>query len=453
MNYNEELKKVETLLRQEMLKEMGRSCGSILETALRDIYTRVLQKSARADRKRLMEVEEAQSKGKGDVGQFMLGQLVGLFREGDVLKLYETVFNRPLKRSRRFDLNFMLEIRNGCTHAEYVPMIDELNIFVSQVRMLLSETGLLEERSEKSKADTIESPKLSCSGCGSEVQSNWELCPYCGKALKLKCPGCQGRVEPNWILCPACGTKLKAEEDPAPANEEFIEEELLDTDRSPQFGDIEIEMVHIPGGEFMMGSDSDLASNDEKPVHRVWVSSFDIGKYPLTQGQWVAVMGSNPSMFKKGENYPVENVSWEDCQEFIKKLNRMTGETYRLPTEAEWEYAARGGSTNDRYGDVEDIAWYDNNSEGSTHPVGEKRANAYGLYDCLGNVWEWCQNWYGDYKTSCVSEASGPSSGDGRISRGGSWDDNIGDCRASSRGLGDPGIRINYLGFRLARGA
>ncbi len=215
----------------------------------------------------------------------------------------------------------------------------------------------------------------------------------------------------------------------------------------------EIEMVRIPGGTFWMGSQSEEASDDEQPVHKVTLKSFSIGKYEVTQGQWKAIMRTNPSDFKKGDNYPVEQVSWDDCQEFIRKLNQLTGKRYRLPTEAEWEYAARGGKDgpgNDRYGNIDAIAWYSRNSGNSTHPVGAKQPNAYGLYDMLGNVYEWCQDWYASYTSSAKTNPTGPSSGSSRVFRGGGWYFNAGHVRAANRNSLPPGNRSYNLGFRLA---
>jgi formylglycine-generating enzyme required for sulfatase activity len=221
---------------------------------------------------------------------------------------------------------------------------------------------------------------------------------------------------------------------------------------------IGMEFVLIPAGEFMMGSsDADKeAFDNEKPQHRVTISQpFYLGKYTVTQAQWEAVMGSNPSGFK-GRNNPVENVSWDDVQEFIKKLNQKEGgNKYRLPTEAEWEYAARAGTTS-RYSFGDDAealgryAWYWGNSGKTTHPVGGKEPNGLGLYDMHGNVWEWVQDWYGGYAGSLATDPRGPSSGSYRVIRGGSWIINAGYCRSAYRGLNTPDDRDNSVGFRLA---
>ena len=215
-----------------------------------------------------------------------------------------------------------------------------------------------------------------------------------------------------------------------------------------------IEFVGIPAGEFQMGSTSSEADSDEQPVTQVRITrGFWMGKYEVTQAQWEAVMGSNPSHFTNcGGDCPVEGVSWEDVQEFIGKLNaRSGGRPYRLPTEAEWEYAARAGTTEDRYGDLDEIAWCRSNSGRTTHPVGEKAANAWGLHDMLGNVWEWVQDWYGRYPGGSVTDPTGPASGSGRVFRGGSWADFAGRCRSAFRYGISPGDRDGSLGFRLLR--
>jgi formylglycine-generating enzyme required for sulfatase activity len=210
--------------------------------------------------------------------------------------------------------------------------------------------------------------------------------------------------------------------------------------------------VQIPEGEFLMGSDNGV--DDEKPVHKVRISkAFEMGKCEVTQAQWEAVMGSNPSDVK-GANLPVVEVSWNDTREFIKKLNaKNDGYSYRLPTEAEWEYACRAGSTGDYAGNLDEMAWSSSNSANKTHPVGEKKANAWGLHDMHGNVWEWCSDWYDEnyYKKSPRVDPSGPSTGSDRANRGGSWYFNARFLRSANRNWSEPDFRANSIGFRLVR--
>ena len=216
---------------------------------------------------------------------------------------------------------------------------------------------------------------------------------------------------------------------------------------------IEYPMVYVSGGSFMMGSDDSDPDYYENPVHRVTLSSYRIGKYEVTQELWEAVMGSNPSHFK-GSRRPVENVSWDDCQTFIRKLNNLTGQTFKLPTEAQWEFAARGGNSSNGYkysgsDYIDAVAWYDGTSEGSTHNVGKKSPNELGIYDMSGNVWEWCRDYYGSYSSSSQTDPEGPSSGNCRVNRGGSWDDGARICRVSNRGCTPADFYFNYIGLRL----
>ena len=211
-------------------------------------------------------------------------------------------------------------------------------------------------------------------------------------------------------------------------------------------------MKPVEGGTFQMGSNDSEADSDEKPVHSITVSSFYMGETEVTQALWKAVMGGNPSRFK-GDDLPVEQVSWNNCQEFIEKLNGLTGKDFRLPTEAEWEYAARGGKKSNGYkyagsNTVDNVAWYDGNSGSKTHPVKTKQPNELGLYDMSGNVFEWCQDRYGSYSSGSQTDPKGPSSGSLRLLRGGSWGNFAGDCRVSFRGYSGPGGR-GYPGFRL----
>ncbi len=209
------------------------------------------------------------------------------------------------------------------------------------------------------------------------------------------------------------------------------------------------DMVEIPGGEFQMGATN--GRDNECPVHHVRVSGFRMGKTEVTQGLWKAVMENNPSNFKKGDNYPVEQVSWNDCQDFLKKLNDKTGGNYRLPYEAEWEYACRAGTTGDYYGNLDDIAWYEENSNKAAHPVGQKKENAFGLYDMSGNVYEWCQNWYGPYDSSNQINPTGPASGVSRVCRGGGWIYFGWYARSAIRSGPSPDYRYNDLGFRFSQ--
>jgi sulfatase modifying factor 1 len=216
---------------------------------------------------------------------------------------------------------------------------------------------------------------------------------------------------------------------------------------TPSGSDYSIEMVYVQGGTFMMGCTSEQSNceDNEKPARKVTLSSFSIGKYEVTQAQWRAVMGHNPSRFSGCDRCPVEKVSWDDVQEFILKLNQKTGKKYRLPTEAEWEYAARGGSQSKGYqysgsNNIGSVAWYDGNSGNKTHTVGSKSPNEIGIYDMTGNVWEWCSDWY---------DTKYYNNGD-KILRGGSWYDLVQFSRIAYRRYFESFSRYNAFGFRLA---
>jgi formylglycine-generating enzyme required for sulfatase activity len=229
--------------------------------------------------------------------------------------------------------------------------------------------------------------------------------------------------------------------------------------------------VRVPAGEFLMGSRGGNA--DERPARRVRISrAFELGKYEVTQAQWEAVMSrprgahgggaearpaaeANPSHFK-GPDLPVENVSWDDAQEFLRRLNALTRtHEYRLPTEAEWEYACRAGAAEESPAGLDARAWHRPNSGGRTHPVGGKRPNAWGLYDMQGNVLEWVQDWYAPdyYRRGPAADPRGPQDGSYRVYRGGSWYSSAADCRAAFRGFDLPANHYYSLGFRLVRTA
>jgi formylglycine-generating enzyme required for sulfatase activity len=215
--------------------------------------------------------------------------------------------------------------------------------------------------------------------------------------------------------------------------------------QSVQEPGIEIEMVFVQGGTFAMGATPEQGNDayaNERPAHQVTLSDFYIGKHVVTQRQWEDVMNANPSEFR-GKDLPVENVSWDDAQKFIAKLNARTGKNYRLPTEAEWEYAARGGSQSRGYkysgsNNIDEVAWCGGNSGRTTHPVGKKKPNELGIYDMSGNVWEWCQDWYGPYNGEAQTDPTGAKTGQYRVYRGGSWISDAGRARVSNRNSAAP---------------
>ncbi len=230
---------------------------------------------------------------------------------------------------------------------------------------------------------------------------------------------------------------------------------------------INMKMVYVQGGSYNMGCTGEQGSDcgsDEKTVRYVTVSDFYIGQFEITQAQWQAVMGTSvyqqqskaggSSTYGTGNDYPMYYVSWEEAKEFCRRLSQQTGKTYRLPTEAEWEYAARGGkkTQNTKYAggySLDYVGWYTSNSGGKTHAVGTKNANELGIYDMSGNVWEWCEDWYGDYRSYDTDNPTGPSSGSYRVLRGGSWHFNATYCRVSYRNINSPGLRYSNYGFRV----
>jgi formylglycine-generating enzyme required for sulfatase activity len=228
-----------------------------------------------------------------------------------------------------------------------------------------------------------------------------------------------------------------------------------------------LEMVYVKGGCFPMGNAFEFGGPEEKPVHEVCVDDFHMGKYEVTQGLWQEIMGSSPSDGSTcGNACPVDGVSWKDVQAFLARLNARSGDAgvpagaCRLPTEAEWEYAARSGGRSEKYsgradGGLDDIAWYSLTAEGAPHPVGLKASNGLGLHDMTGNVWEWTSDWYSSsyYSSSPRDNPTGPSSGDARVLRGGGFRNDDRDVRASCRNYLEPHYRGAGKGFRLVRSA
>ena len=221
---------------------------------------------------------------------------------------------------------------------------------------------------------------------------------------------------------------------------------------------VSFKMIKVEAGTFMMGSKS------EKPVHSVTLTNdYFMGETEVTQGLWYAVMGQSPTTSSSswsssdgiGDNYPAYYISYEDCQKFLTKLNQLTGQQFRFPTEAEWEFAAKGGRKSKGYtyagrNTIGGVAWYTDNSDSKSHEVKTKAANELGLYDMSGNVWEWCADWYGGYSSGVQTNPAGPASGSRRVLRGGSWGIAAKYCRVDIRGCLFPGNDENYVGFRLA---
>lgn len=233
-----------------------------------------------------------------------------------------------------------------------------------------------------------------------------------------------------------------------------------------KLGKLRLAVVHIPPGKFLMGTDQVIRADDfwkacsscsprndaERPVHQVTITrDFWMGQFDVTQGQWQELMGSNPASCKAaGLDAPVEQVTWRDVQAFIAKLNAAQDQwTVRLPTEAEWEYAARAGTTGEAYGPLDEIAWYRANGSGTTHPVGKKRPNPFGLYDMLGNVWQWCQDWFGPYSAETSTDPQGAAKGDRRVTRGGCFYCDAVHERAARRNRDLEDHSSRSIGFRI----
>ena len=256
----------------------------------------------------------------------------------------------------------------------------------------------------------------------------------------------------------ATATQQSTVAQPTVAQQPVVQPTVTNSDNIsiPVKDGIGIDMVRVEAGTFIMGATPEMkeSGSEEMPAHQVTLTNdFYIGRYEVTQALWKAVMGNNPSYFK-GINLPVEQVSMEDCQEFLSKLNIITGKNFRLPTEAEWEYAARGGKKSRGYqysgsNNISDVAWYKKNSRGTTHPVGSKQANELGIYDMTGNVWELCLDWKGSYSSSPQVNPTGAVSGIGYVSRGGSQQHIAWYCRSLYRNIYFPGDHFMDHGLRL----
>lgn len=299
---------------------------------------------------------------------------------------------------------------------------------------------------------------MKCLHCGQEHPDNFQFCPVTGQKLVPPFEACTNEQCPEFgkyvlpldsRLCPSCGKPL---EHSAPMTNEKL---------TFSFGGVSFNMILVEHGSFMMGATDEQQEpyDGELPVHEVTITNdYYIGETQVTQALWTAVMGNNPSKCE-GDDKPVNNVSWDDCQKFISTLNRslrneLAEKIFRLPTEAEWEFAARGGNKSERYryagsDDIDEVAWYLNNSDDDPHPVARLKPNELGIFDMSGNVCEVCRDWDGDYTNKSQVNPTGPDTGSYRIVRGGGWGFNARLCRVSCRcwnNLDDP---ISWLGLRL----
>ncbi len=303
---------------------------------------------------------------------------------------------------------------------------------------------------------------MKCPSCAQEHPDNFQFCPVTGQRIVPQFKACTNEQCPDFgkyflpldsRFCPRCGHSIGGHSESVSMDSDILEFEVED---------VSFKMILVEHGTFTMGATSEQEDpyDDEKPAYKVTLTkNYYMCETQVTQALWKAVMGDNPSRFE-GEEKPVESVSWEDCQKFIKELNRkicsqLHGKSFRLPTEAEWEFAARGGNKSCGYqysgsDNLDEVACYLGNSDDGTCDVASFEPNELGLYDMSGNVCEWCLDWYGSYNRSAQTDPQGPSSGFGRVIRGGSWNNGDRWCRLSCRDGYSPGYSYYNRGLRLA---
>jgi formylglycine-generating enzyme required for sulfatase activity len=458
MDYPQAIIEIEKLIQNQRLKDAGLLCLSVLESLLYDIYAQIKSYAAATDMQRFPDGEGKVPANEEENQKLHLDRLADVFQEDGLLDRTAHVLGRTIKPLRRLDFQKLLEIRNRCSIPAYVPSADEIGFVYTGIKLIMEESGRREAQfmrndSPRDQASIRSQPdeKPICRQCGEPLRKNWKICPVCETPVAaLKCPQCGQMVKRHWTLCPQCNARLICSACNPQAPPAYRPEPVI-TD--PITG---MEFLWVAGGTFKMGDMFGDGLENETPVHDVELDDFYLGKYPVTQRQWKQVMGTNPSRFQKGDLYPVEQVSWSDVQAFIRKLTALNAENFvfRLPSEAEWEYAARSGGQKEKFagGDmVGALAWYDENSGGSTHPVGRKMPNGLGFYDMSGNVWEWCRDGY-DEMAYQSHECRNPVMPEGRregAMRGGGWNLDSWSVRCTRR-MGYP---IDYfgpaLGFRL----
>ena len=302
-----------------------------------------------------------------------------------------------------------------------------------------------------------------CSYCGYTASDESRFCSNCGKEFtnNVVCPSCGRQHGANDRFCPYCGRPTDGTAAPQSQTMQSAQPTSNNAVGTPvEFNvcGVVFRMIPVTGGTFMMGGtlmEMAHASDDEYPAHQVTLDSFMIGETEVTQELWTAVMGKNPSHYRNFDFLPVDHVSWDDCQEFLEKLNELTGKSFRLPTEAEWEFAARGGNLSKGYkfsgsDFIDEVAWYEYNGDEQTHPVAMMKPNELGLYDMTGNVWEWCQDRYGEYSEQPQVNPKGAERGGDRVMRGGGMGEYDNDCRNSARSSDPYYSDNNLVGPRLA---
>jgi len=450
MDYSKEILKIKKNLEGGQHKAAAKICAFVLEKALKDIYARIKVYAPPGYLKQLLAIEEKTTQD--SFQNLPLIEMANVFREGEILKNMGPVCGAEVKLMSDSQLYGLVDVVNKCTETGYIPTADQLDFIYFNLKAFLKESGLFK--------DSV------CPNCGETIEDDWEFCPSCESLLKpLTCPHCNEPIKEKWKRCPSCGTRLVCQSCNNRIPRGHSSCPVCDTGNGStaapksDFTDpiTGMEFVYIKGGAFMMGDVSGEGSETEIPVHEVNLKSFFIGKYPVTQTQWQRVMENNPSRFQ-GDFRPVEQVSWFDVRIFIKRLSEMNKGKYeyRLPSEAEWEYAARSSGKDEKFagGDrVNTVAWFEENSDGSTHPVGKKEPNGLGLYDMSGNVWEWCLDVYREdaYKNHIRENPVCTEGGSDRVIRGGSWNLDAWSVRCARRFSCTPDFFGPGLGFRLVR--
>jgi len=467
IDYDRELQHMEKLLVLKRYREAGQIGGRVFENLLRDLYIKIKSNAEMAEVTTSGGVEEKLSGVETDSTSLTLDELVELFGDGPRHAMSESRRGAAIIRAKGVPLKKLLEIKNRCAISVYLPEADEIQLLYSSTKTLLNELGVPDTSSPTRTSGVPRQTVVPgsedqhfCSNCNEPVKKHWKVCPVCETALgQFSCPQCGQTVKGNWkrcpecnarLLCPNCGQRIPLGQQQCPACAPAHHPAII---AEPVTG---MEFVLIPAGTFRMGDAFGEGLEDETPLHEVRLSCFYLGKTPVTQGQWQQVMRTNPSLFKKSPQHPVEQVTWGDVEAFIRGLTEMNAGKYqfRLPSEAEWEYAARSGGKDQKYcggNDAEVVACYESNSNGSTQPVSQKAPNGLGIYDMSGNVWEWCRDVYHPkaYLNHAPENPVWAGAGTQRVIRGGSWNLDAWSVRCARR-LGYP---VDYygpgLGFRL----